>query len=181
MGKAYHFARLNQRYTAALTQANRQDEILMMDMENELRGRELLARQEEARTQHRHNIQYTAIVLLIGFCFMVLALLGSFRVPRWAITGMGYFSFIFFFEFIILIIDHRLHELTHGEPWKILGIKIIIIAILLPLHHWLEHRVVHYLQTHRMINPASFSLRILMQKMRLLTLPQKKPAETPEA
>ena len=167
MNEAYHYAKLNQRYAKALTLANRQDEILMLDLENELRGRELLARQEEARTERRHNIQYMAIVLLIVFSFLVLLLLGSFKVPRWAITVMGFFSFIFFFEFIILIIDHRLHALTHGEPWKILRIKIIINAVLLPLHHWLEHRVVYYLHTHSLINPSGFSLRWLMDRMRL--------------
>jgi hypothetical protein len=42
------------------------------------------------------------------------------------------------FEFIILIIDRQLHELTHGEVVSLLLIKIAIAAILSAIHHFLE-------------------------------------------
>jgi hypothetical protein len=36
----------------------------------------------------------------------------------------------------------------------VLGIKILLIAMLLPLHHWLEKTVVHYLVSKRLILPS---------------------------
>ena len=54
-------------------------------------------------------------------------------------------AFILLFEFIILLADTWIHNFTHGEPWKVLAIKVALIAILLPLHHFLEERVIHYI------------------------------------
>jgi hypothetical protein len=45
--------------------------------------------------------------------------------------------------------DKQIHHMTHGDPLQILLIKIVLIALLLPLHHWLEHKVIHYLMRHR--------------------------------
>jgi hypothetical protein len=38
-----------------------------------------------------------------------------------------------------------------------LGIKIIIISMLLPFHHWLEHKVIHYLTEHKIIDTSKLS------------------------
>jgi hypothetical protein len=129
-----------------------------------------MAEREKLQTTRRHNIQYMAILLLIGASFLLLLLLGSFKVPRWAITEMGFFSFIFLFEFIILLIDGWLHHATHGEPWKILAVKIVLIGALSPLHHWLQHRVVHYLHTHQLLDASKFSLRPLIARIRAVEL-----------
>jgi hypothetical protein len=69
---------------------------------------------------------------------------------------MGFFSFIFLFEFIVLIADHKILEITHGEPWKILLIKIFLIALLLPFHEWLEKKVIEYLLAHKLIDFSKF-------------------------
>jgi hypothetical protein len=58
---------------------------------------------------------------------------------------LGFISFILLFEFIILLADQKIHHATHGEPWKILALKIVLIGIMMPLHHWTEHKVIHYL------------------------------------
>jgi hypothetical protein len=81
-------------------------------------------------------------------------MLGSFKVPKAVIRSMGFFAFIFFFEFIVLILDHKIMEITHHEPWKMLGIKIILIGFMLPFHHWLEHKVTHYLIEHKLVDAA---------------------------
>jgi hypothetical protein len=45
--------------------------------------------------------------------------------------------------------DKQIAELTHDEPWKILLIKIMVAAVLLPLHHWSEHKVIHFLSSRK--------------------------------
>ena len=177
-GHAYLYALLNKEYIGRLNAANRQDEILALDLENEIRTREMLAQQEEQRTLHRHNIQYMAITLLIGACFAILAMLGVLQVPRWLISAMGFISFIFFFEFIILLIDHKVQVLTHGEPWMMLSIKIMIIAVLLPFHHWLEHKVVHYLHHHPIMAGIRGKLRPMVQRLAAV-FTRKKAKATP--
>jgi hypothetical protein len=117
-----------------------------IDIENKRAEREKTAKEEKVRT--RNNLQYMGISAFIFALFIALAAMGKFKVKPWFIRTLGFISFILLFEFIILLIDHQLHALTHGEPLPILLVKIVIIAFLLPFHHWLEHKVIHYLMRH---------------------------------
>lgn len=150
------------------------EDLLALELGNAERMRELEAQQLEEETRHRHNLQYTAIIIAILTLFLILMMIGSFRVPRWTIQALGFISFIFFFEFLILLADHKIHHMTHGEPWKILAIKIVLIAILLPFHHWIEKRVVHYLMRRKLIDISRISPGGLLRKLR----PQKAPASS---
>ena len=117
-----------------------------IDLENKRNERDRIAKEEKIRT--RNNLQYLGISAAIISLFIGLIALGRLKVKPWFIRSLGFISFILLFEFVILLIDHQLHEFTHGEPLPILLIKIVIIAFLLPLHHWLEHKVIHYLLRH---------------------------------
>jgi hypothetical protein len=81
-------------------------------------------------------------------------MMGWLAVPASVIRGLGFLSFIFLFEFIILLTDRQISELTHDEPWKVLLIKIALAAILLPLHHWSEHKVIHFLSNRKRLKPV---------------------------
>ena len=59
---------------------------------------------------------------------------------------------------------------TLVELLVVIGIIAILIAMLLPLHHWVEHKVVHYLTSRRLIIPEKRSI------WHTLTL-RKKPAK----
>lgn len=124
--------------------------------ENKREAREKL--EEEEHTRVRNNLQYMGITAAIATLFIMLVIFGVFKMSAAVIKGIGFFAFIFLFEFIILLLDNQIHHLTEGEPWKVLGIKIIIIAILLPLHHKLEERVTHYLtnKAHRLRDGLHF-------------------------
>jgi hypothetical protein len=114
-----------------------------IDLENKRTDREKIAKEEKVRK--RNNLQYMGISAFIIALFIGLVALGKLKVKPWFIRALGFISFILLFEFIVLLIDGQLHTLTHGEPLPILLIKIVIIAFLLPFHHWLEHKVIHYL------------------------------------
>jgi tetratricopeptide (TPR) repeat protein len=120
-------------------------DLLKLEVDNDARRRERLAIEEEENTVRRHNIQYMGLTVGLGCLFILLVMVGFFVVHPGTIRALGFFSFIFLFEFIILIADKQIQQWTHEEPWKVLLIKILLAAILLPLHHWLEHKVIHYL------------------------------------
>ncbi|OSZ78732.1 hypothetical protein CAP35_10935 [Chitinophagaceae bacterium IBVUCB1] len=162
--KAYTYTKLNKKYTDEQQAVTKQDALLQMEIDNETKQRQIIAEHEQKQTERRHNLQYMGIIIGIVFCFIVLTMLGSFTVPKIIIKSLGFFSFIFFFEFIILLADHKIMEITHHEPWKMLGIKVLIISFLLPFHHWLEHKVIHYLIEHKLIDTQRFSLRKLFVK-----------------
>ena len=132
-------------YRDSLETLSKQKDLLNIEIENANKRAELQKAEEEEATRARNNLEYMGITAAIATVFIILVLLGVFRISPGVIRALGFFAFIFLFEFIVLLLDAQIHEITHGEPWKVLGVKIIIIALLLPLHHWLEERMMHYL------------------------------------
>lgn len=161
---AHTYSALNRTLTDSLNVLTKNDQLLMMEIDHETRQRELASEQEQTQTHRRHNIQYTAITIIIITLFIILMMLGSLKVPSWTIKMLGFFSFILFFEFIIMIADHKIYEVTANEPWKILLIKISLIAFLLPFHHWIERKVTLFLINKKLIKIPRFSLQKILRK-----------------
>ena len=136
--KAYYYKSLWEQYKDSAAVLAKDGDLVVMEIENE-------NRRMEAETRASHNIQYMGITAGLASVFILLVLLGVFSSSTAIIRGLSFFAFIFFFEFLILLFDNLIHDLTHGEPWKILSIKIVLIAILLPLHHYVEHKVSNHL------------------------------------
>jgi Tetratricopeptide repeat len=132
-------------YRDSLETLSKQKDLLNIEIENANKRAEQQKKEEEEATRVRNNLEYLGITAALATVFIILVILGVFRISPGVIKAMGFFAFIFLFEFIVLLLDEQIHEVTHGEPWKVLGVKIIIIGMLLPLHHWLEEKMLHYL------------------------------------
>jgi len=148
----------------SLDKMNKEKELVQVEAANEqARVAKVQKQQEEAQRQW-HHIQYMGITIIIGTFFVLLVLMGVFKVSVSTIRVLGFFGFIMFFEFLIMIADTWIHEFTHGEPWEVLLIKIIMIAMLLPLHHWLERKTIHYLTSHNRLTMAGRYIRKVFGK-----------------
>ncbi len=150
--KAYAYQSLTLRYQDSMNATERNEEYLKMEMENAEMQHQLEQEELEKNEKKKHYLQYVFIVIISTISLISLLLVSSLHIPRILIRIFGFLTFILIFEFIILLIDHKIHVLTHGEPIKILGIKILVIALILPLHHWVEEKVVHYLIHHKIID-----------------------------
>ena len=148
-------------YKDSLDNLGKQKDLLTIEIGNTNRRIERQKIEEELAQRVRYNLQYMGITAAITSVFIFLVILGVFKMSATVIKALGFFAFIFLFEFIVLLLDEQIHELTGGEPWKVLGIKIIIIGILLPLHHTMEHKVTHYLtnKAHRLRDSLHFGSR----------------------
>jgi tetratricopeptide (TPR) repeat protein len=169
---AYNFNTEYNLYKDSIKSLSRETDLLKLEVESDNRRRERLAKEEEENTQRRHNIQYMGFTAGLAGLFIALVMAGLFVVSPRTIRALGFFSFIFLFEFIILLADKRIHEWTHGEPWMILCIKIFLAAILLPLHHWLEHKVIHYLTHRKKFTASGVSVWARLFKKETIATPQ---------
>jgi hypothetical protein len=143
-----HYLSLYNLYRDSLESLAKQKDLLNIEIGN---ANKRLIQEKEAElaaTRIRNNLEYLGITAAIVTVFIILVLFGVFKISPAVIRALGFFAFIFLFEFIVLLLDEQIHEFTHGEPWKILGVKIVIISLLLPLHHWMEEKMHHYL-THK--------------------------------
>ena len=146
---AYSYQMLYAKYDDSLRNLAKETDLLKLQVDNDNKRRERQAREDEQAREHRHNVQYMGFTIGIVALFIALVMAGWLAVPPSVIRGLGFLSFIFLFEFIILLTDKQIGELTHEEPWKVLLIKIALAAILLPLHHWSEHKVIHFLSSRK--------------------------------
>lgn len=148
---ALHFASLSQHLKDTLQQLGKEEDILQLQIADEDDRRTRLAKEEEESKKRRHQYQYLAITIGIASLFITLVMLGMFKVSAATIRIVGFFTFLMLFEFIFLVLKKNIYFLTEGEPWKDLAFMIALAAVLLPLHHWVEHKVIHYLTTKRLI------------------------------
>lgn len=118
-----------------------------------------LKAEEAERNRRRNNIQYMAITIGIVLLFISLVVLGMFKVSAGLIKAVGFFVFLMLFEFIFLMFKKNIYSVTKGEPWKDLLFMIGLAAMLVPLHHWLEHKVLHYLTSHNRLTAAGHHIR----------------------
>jgi tetratricopeptide (TPR) repeat protein len=161
---AYRYNRRYHVFNDSLQTLNTEKDLMLLEVDNENKRKERRAQAEEEAKRTSHNIQYMGITAAIAGVFIVLVMFGIFSVSASTIRILGFFAFIFLFEFIILLADNQIHHWTHGEPWKILAIKIGLISILLPLHHFLEERVIHYLTSRKMLDLNKSMLSKLTKK-----------------
>ena len=139
------------KFKDSIEKQNKENELAQIEASDEQQRQErILAEKEEAK-EKRIRVQYMGIIIGIGILFIGLVMMGWFKVSANTIKAIGFFSFLIFFEFIFLIFKKNIYGLTHGEPLYDLAFMIGLAAVLVPLHHWLEHNVIHFLTSHHML------------------------------
>jgi tetratricopeptide (TPR) repeat protein len=146
-------------YKDSIEKLNKEKELTQLEAADELQRQERLQREQEEKKRRRNNIQYLAITIGIVLLFIALVVLGMFKVSATTIKMIGFFAFLMFFEFIFLIFKKNIYSITKGEPWKDLLFMIGLAALLLPLHHWLEHKVIKYLTSHNRLTSAGHHIK----------------------
>ena len=164
--KAFYYSRQGVVLKDSLQKIANQRDIALIELTNEEKRHDRELQAIAAQKLVKRNLQYMAITISITVFFFLLIVLGMFPISNITIKLLGYFAFISLFEFIVLLIDPFLHHLTHGQPLQIWLIKIVLIAMLVPLQHFLEHKTISYLHSRK--KKYSFSIKKWWQR-------QKKP------
>jgi tetratricopeptide (TPR) repeat protein len=166
--QAFIYASLNHVYKDSIDKLGKEKDLLQIEVADEQQRQERIEKEKIEKKRKRDNIQYMLITIGIASLFIFMVMLGMFKVSAITIKMVGFFTFLMFFEFIFLIFKKNIYSFTNGEPWKDLAFMIFLAAILLPLHHWLEHKVIHYLTTHNRLTASGKGLldRLLKKKIK---------------
>ncbi len=149
--QAFHFSVLYDNYKDSVDLLSKEKDLALLEIENEAKMQQRETELAESKLRRKYNLQYMLITIVVATAFVLLIMIGMFKVSTFTIRLMGFLSLIFLFEFIILVLDTWIHSITHGEPWKSWLIKIGIISFLLPVHHFLEHKLIRYLLSRHLI------------------------------
>lgn len=173
--QAFFYNRQYDQYSDSLDMQAKEKDLALLEIENENKNRlrqQEIAKEEELRS---HNLQYMGITIVVAAAFVIMMLTGMFKVSKLTIRIMGFFSMIFLFEFLILFLDKWIHSITHGKPLWVWGIKIGVISLLFPIHHYVENRIIEYLLSRKLIN-----VRNRMHPRRWLRKKSSPPVYNPE-
>ncbi len=143
----------------SIDKQNKEKELTQVEANAEQQRQERIRKEQEEIKRRKNNIQYMAITLGIVVLFITLTVLGMFKVSAGLIKAISFFVFLMLFEFVFLVFKKNIYSITQGEPWKDLAFMIALAALLVPLHHWLEHKVLHYLTSHNRLTAAGHHIR----------------------
>jgi tetratricopeptide (TPR) repeat protein len=163
---ASQFNAIYYKYKDSIETLNKEKELAQVEAADEQQRQERIKKEEEETKKRRYNIQYMAITLGIVGLFLALVVLGMFKVSATTIKMLGFFAFLMFFEFIFLLFKKNIYSITKAEPWKDLIFMIGLAALLLPLHHWIEHRVIKYLTSHNRLTSAGHHIKNRLMRRR---------------
>jgi tetratricopeptide (TPR) repeat protein len=171
--QAFYFLTLHNKYKDSLDKLGKEKDLMQIEVADEQQRQERIDKEKAESKRKRHNIQYMLIIIGITSLFVLMVMMGMFKVSATTIKMIGFFTFLMFFEFIFLIFKKNIYGFTNGEPWKDLAFMILLAAILLPLHHWLEHKVIHYLTSHNRLTSSGEGLmnRVLKRKKKIAENP----------
>ena len=163
---AYHYNLLKDKMKAQISSEQNEEDLLLMELENQRLQNADMEHLRELEVKRKHNIEYFAIGVGLILLFLLFVIISSMKVPNWLIQMLGFFSILFVFEFVILILDHKIHHWAHGAPVKIFLVKIAILSILFPLHHVAEHGITTYMVKHQLIKrPKKSAFRNFINKL----------------
>ena len=155
--KAFYYSRQGIVLKDSLQTIANQRDIALIELTNEEKRHERDLQEIATQKLVKRNLQYMAITISITVFFFLLIVLGMFPISNITIKLLGYFAFISLFEFIVLLIEPFLHHLTHGQPLQIWLFKIVLIAMLVPIQQYLEHKTISYLHSRK--KKYSFSIK----------------------
>jgi hypothetical protein len=144
---AYKYSKLADSANEVIQSKAGKDKMVLMQMDRENNKQEIDRQETTNKINRKNNLQLMAITISLTIFFALMVFAGMFEVSKTMIKTVGYFAFISLFEFIVLLLDHPIIAITNGEPLKLWICKIFLIAMLVPLQHFLEKRLIGYLQS----------------------------------
>ncbi len=118
----------------------------LMAVEEEARLAELKFEEEKSDEARKTNLEYTFIAIgIVSFFMIFLVFSRSYITNPKIIEFLSVIALLIVFEFFNLLIHPLLERVTHHSPVLMLLALVLLAALLIPLHHKLEHWAVHKL------------------------------------
>jgi tetratricopeptide (TPR) repeat protein len=118
----------------------------LMAVEEEARLAELKYEEEKSDEARKTNLEYTFIAIgIVSFFMIFLVFSRSYITNPKIIEFLSVIALLIVFEFFNLLIHPLLEKVTHHSPILMLLALVLLAALLIPLHHKLEHWAVHKL------------------------------------
>ena len=143
---AFKYSEIYRIANDSLFNFKKMQEAQLMTFEEDARQKETAFEKIKEEEQRHENIQYALIATgIITLIIIFLLLSRSFITNTKMIEFLGVIALLIIFEFLNLLLHPFLERLTHHSPVLMLLALVCIAALLVPMHHKLEHWATHKL------------------------------------
>lgn len=110
-------------------------------LEDDKRQKEAAEKIEQEAKRRSNQLQYLGISIFLLTLFALIFAFGKFEIKLTLIESMIFVSFLFLFEFIILLLDPILSSLTNGEPALSILVSGLVALAFTPLDTYSEMKL----------------------------------------
>ena len=143
---SYFYADVKDAYTDSVFNEQQRNQIQNLSFSQQIKEKEEQARLSDEEQKRKENIQYALIALGIIIFIITFLLLSRRHITNTKlIQFFGVVALLLVFEFLNLLLHPFLERITHHSPALMLLALVGIAALLVPLHHKLEHWATHKL------------------------------------
>ena len=146
---AFTFVNIVKQLNDSLNSKSKIRESQIISSNEHFRQMEIEEESKQDRKQRLEQLQMLLIAIFIPGLFLITLLLSRVNLHIKLIRMLGVLSLLFLFEYLTLLLHPTVARLTHHTPLLEILIFVGVAAILIPLHHRLEHWLIHKLIHHR--------------------------------
>jgi len=137
---ALYYLQIFYNYNDSLKEANLKNDVLSSSILLHIDEQEQLTKEKEEKERRNHNIQFVALAIgILTLLLLFFMFSSSIIVGAKTIEVIGTIALLMVFEFINLFIHPYIGHWLHESPVLMLLALVCIAAIIVPLHHKLEH------------------------------------------
>jgi len=89
----------------------------------------------------RNILQYFGIGIIVIALGIFLVLSGRLKLKTWMVRALVFLTFIFTFEFFLVMLDSWTDDISEGIPFLKFVINVTIALIIFPMHQYFERKV----------------------------------------
>lgn len=94
--------------------------------------------QAQKRIKRMNLLQYSGISILLFFMLIIVIFLGVFKVSKSWASAISFFVFLLVFEFLLLLTDPYIDNVTGSKPVYKLIANILLALMIIPIHKLLD-------------------------------------------
>jgi tetratricopeptide (TPR) repeat protein len=165
ISNAYTALKLNKKYIDSSNMILQKDKLedIHNVLQNQLKEIDQQSAIEEKKMKTKRDLAIIVFFIFLALCGLFM--ISKYSVSKSVLSMFSYITFVMVFEFIILLLHTPIHYLFHDNLIGTLAAQVVVIAILLPIHHATDYRVLQYLIKKDRVKHDSIPLRVRIQNM----------------
>jgi tetratricopeptide (TPR) repeat protein len=138
---AYDFLSKSVAINDSLNNAGNKKKIAELQASYEIKQLQRETERQNRERERKNALQYSGIFFITILLFVCIFIFGRFNIAISLVEKMLFFTFLLCFEFILLLTDPYVENITNREPSFILLANALIALFIVPIHQYLENRL----------------------------------------